>query len=364
MTVARYRGSGHAGEPVARLPGAVDRIPPATRAEGPRLRLLAFAWNAVWEAARRLPEPLAFGLADLLAIVAHTLAARRRALIRGNLARVLRQGEGAAKGDAKGEAEAEGAGKAALDSAVRQAFRSYARYWVEAFRAADLDPADLDARTTTEGFEHLDGVLEGGRGAIVLLAHHGSWDVAARWAESHGYHLAVVAEVVRPRALFAKFVRLREAIGLEVVPLRRRHAPDGLAKADNLAGRLTQVLAANHMVGLLSDRDLMGRAPLTPFFGEGCRIPAGPVVLARRTGAPIVPITMLQLPGRRWHLRALPPLDVSGGQISQASAVVAAGLEALIRTDPRQWHAFSAVWPGDSGQSPSPVGEQAMDGSR
>lgn len=318
MSAARYRGSGHRGAPVDRNPGAVQRLPADARPEGWRLRVTAVVWNAAWELARRLPEPLVYAAAEVSSRIAYRLAADTRRRVRANLRRVVAPER--------------------LEATVRGAFRSYARYWVEAFRAADLDAGDIDRRTTTAGFEHLDDALEQGRGVVVLLAHHGSWDSAARWAETHGYHLAVVAEVLRPRALFAKFVRLREAIGLEVVPLH--HGSTSMS-------RLADVAAANHLLGLLTDRDLSGKAPVVRLFGDDARIPLGPVILSRRTGAPIVPITMLQRPGRRWHLQVQPPVPVDGMSLAEAAQRVAAALEELIRLDPAQWHAFQPLWLAD-----------------
>lgn len=313
-----YRGSGFEGQPVRRRTGAVERIPPDHRGEGVRLRVMARVWNVAWEIFRRMPERLAYRIAAFSAWLLYVTRPGTRERVRRNLSRLVPERD--------------------LDGAVRRAYRSYGRYWIEAFRAADIDPSDLDRRTTTEGFEHLDKALAEGTGAIVLLAHHGSWDMAARWAETHGYHLAVVAEVVRPRKLFEKFVRLREQVGLEVVPLRR---------GDDLAGRLGDVLADNHLVGLLSDRDLTGRAPIVPFFGEDARIPYGPVVLARRTGAPIVPATMTHRPRWRWHVTVLPAIDVTDGTVEDGCARLAGALEQLISVEPSQWHAFSPVWLAD-----------------
>ncbi|MPZ72831.1 MAG: phosphatidylinositol mannoside acyltransferase [Nitriliruptorales bacterium] len=310
-----YRGSGHAGAVVDRNPGAADRIPPDNRPEGLRLRMTAVVWLAAWELARALPEAVVFAVADAAALALHRCAGRTRRRVTRNFRRVVPSDR--------------------LAGTVRAAFRSYARYWVEAFRAADISAADIDARVTTEGFERLDGVLERGNGAIVLLSHHGSWDIAARWAETKGYHLAVVAEVVRPRALFRKFVALREAIGLEVVPMQRRAT---------MTGRLIEVAEANHMIGLLTDRDLTGAAPVVRFFGEPTRIPIGATVLSRRSGAAIVPVAMLQRPGRRWHMKVLPPFTVDGSDIREGNQRVARALEDLILTAPEQWHAFQPVW--------------------
>lgn len=318
MICRRSRGSGFPGQPVDRNPGAAERLPRGSRQEGWRLHATALAWSAAWEASRRVPEGLAFAAADWLGRLAFVAASETRRRLMRNLARVV-------------------AGEQ-LDATVREAFRSYARYWVEAFRAADYTAADLAARTEVVGLHHLDEMLDRGRGAIILLAHHGSWDVAAAWAESHEYHLAVVAEVLRPRRLFSRFVRLREAIGLEVVPLRR---------GQNLVARLEEVLAENHLVGLLAERDLSASGPVVSFFGEDMRLPRGPVVLAQRTGAPLLPVTMRQLPRRRWRLEVLPPLELSEYEFQEGAQRVTDALADLIRLDPAQWHAVQPVWLAD-----------------
>ncbi|HUH06761.1 MAG TPA: phosphatidylinositol mannoside acyltransferase [Egibacteraceae bacterium] len=318
MTRVGYRGSGLPGAAVQRHPGAADRVPRDPRRESLRLRLTALAWDIGWEAARRMPERAAFAGADALGRLAWRVARGARQRVRANLSRVVPSDQ--------------------LGSAVRDAFRSYARYWAELFRAADLDPDDLDSRTTADGMERLDAVLDEGGGAIVLLAHHGTWDIAAVWAESHGYHLAVVAEILRPRRLFAKFVRAREAVGLDVVPLRR---------GKGLVERLQGTLADNHLVGLLSDRDLSGRGSLVELFGEQCRLPAGPAVLARRTGSPVVPISMLHRPGRRWHLQVLEPLRIADLEVDAGMQQIAGAIERLVLLDPAQWHAFQPIWSAD-----------------
>ncbi len=325
-----YRGSGVPGVPVERNPGAADRIPPDPRGQTPRQRAAAAGWLLAWEVARALPEALVHAAADLGGRIAARRAGGARARLRANLARV--EAATGAVGD--------------LDVAATAALRSYARYWVESFRAADLSPQAVDRRTTTGGFAHLDAALQRGRGVIVLLAHHGSWDVAAQWGETHGYHLAVVAEVVRPRALFERFVRLRETVGLEIVPLRRRDAV-GASGGDGLVAALAPALAANHMVGLLSDRDLSGRGPLVKLFGEEAHLPRGAAILAARTGAAIVPSTMLQRPGRRWHLQVLPEVEVAGLDAEAATVRVARALEDLVLLDPVQWHCVSPVWQTD-----------------
>jgi KDO2-lipid IV(A) lauroyltransferase len=315
-----HRGSGHLGQPVDRRPGAVDRVP-ETPPDRLGQRVSGVVWSVAWEVLRRLPEGVAFALVDLGGRWAARREGPTRQRVRANLAHVVAPDE--------------------LDATVDAAYRSYARYWAEAFRAADMPEDVVRQRVLAEDFEKLDEVLEQGRGAIVLLAHHGSWDVGARWAEAVGYHLAVVAEVVRPHRLFRRFVRLREAMGVEVVPLVPRNGLGG----KGIATRLGEVLRDNHMVGLLTDRDLSGTAPLVDFFGAPCRLPVGATVLAKRTRAPVVPIATMQGPGRRWHFRVLQPRLLHEMEIHEAQQEVARTLEEIIRLDPTQWHAFQRIWP-------------------
>jgi lauroyl/myristoyl acyltransferase len=174
----------------------------------------------------------------------------------------------------------------------------------------------------------------------VLMAHHGSWDVGARWVESHGYHFVVVTEEVRPRRLFARFTRLREAMGVEVVPLRR-----GGRRPKASAAPLVAALSANHVVGLVADRAVGGSAAPVTLFGAPTRVPRGPAALATATGAALVPATMLQRPGRRWHLQVLPEVDLRDLPPDAATQAVTTAIEDLVRLDPSQWHAaFSPLW--------------------
>jgi KDO2-lipid IV(A) lauroyltransferase len=297
---------------------------PAGRPDTRRERLVGLAWSAAWELTRWIPEGLAFRLADLGGRYALHRGGDTLERVRANLAHVVPPEE--------------------LDATVDAAYRSYARYWIEAFRAADMPADEVLRRTTSDGFEMLDEVLDEGNGAIVLLAHHGSWDMGGRWSEIVGYHLVVVAQVVRPLRVFRRFVRLREAIGMEVVPLVPRSGLSG----KGIATRLGEALRENSMVGLLSDRDLSGTAPMVEFFGTPCQLPVGATVLAKRTRTPIVPIALMQRPGRRWHMKTLKPLRVHELEIHEAQRQVARALEEIIRLDPTQWHAFQRIWPAES----------------
>lgn len=230
---------------------------------------------------------------------------------------------------------------AALRRAVQRAFDSYARYWLEAFRLPELTADQLDAGMTVDGMHHLDEALARGNGAVVALAHLGGWDFGGAWLGTQGYRMTVVVEPLKPPELFRWFTEFRERLGLTVVPL----GPDAGAA-------VLKALRMNRLVGLLSDRDLAGGGIEVVFFGERTTLPAGPITMALRSGAPVVPTAVYFADDGGHHAVVRPPLDLTrqGGlreDVARLTQVLAAELEALIRAAPEQWHVFQPNWPSD-----------------
>ncbi len=88
-------------------------------------------------------------------------------------------------------------------------------------------------------------------------------------------------------------------------------------------------------------------------FGEDARIPAGPALLSKRTGAKIVPISMLHRPGMCYHLQCLEAFDIVDLTPREGVQRTAQALEELIRLDPAQWHAFQPIFEADREARPT-----------
>jgi len=142
--------------------------------------------------------------------------------------------------------------------------------------------------------------------------------------------------------LFDWFRELREALGMNVIPL----GPDAGAA-------VIRSLKDNHIVCLLSDRAIGGTGIEVEFFGERTLLPAGPATLALRTGAPLIP-TAAYYRGRMHHgvLRPPVPTERHGKMredVTRITQLLAAELETLIRAAPEQWHLMQPNWPSDPG---------------
>lgn len=228
----------------------------------------------------------------------------------------------------------------ALRRAVQRTFDSYARYWVDAFRLPRLGPDELDAQMTYDGLEHILAAREAGTGAIMAVPHLGGWDFGGAWIATRGVPITVIVEPLEPPELFEWFADFRRSLGMTVVPLGPKAATASL-----------RALRDNHILCLLCDRDIGGGGVEVEFFGERTTLPAGPITLALRTGAPVLPCAVYHR-GSGHHGVVRPPLDLtrSGGMredVQRLTQALAKELEVLIREAPEQWHVMQPNWPSD-----------------
>jgi KDO2-lipid IV(A) lauroyltransferase len=232
-------------------------------------------------------------------------------------------------------------GRPATPQEVQAAFDSYARYWVELFRLPSVTPAILDAGITVDGLEHLDAALAAGTGAVVALPHVGGWEWGGAWLASQGRPMTVVAEPLHPTELFEWFVAQRRTLGITVVPVGAEAGP-----------ALMSALRGNRFVGLVCDRDIAGGGVEVELFGERTTMPAGPVTMALRTGAPLLPAAVYFDGPDRHRAVVRPPLDLTRtgrlrDDVVRLTQDLARELEILIGAAPEQWHVFQPYWPSD-----------------
>jgi lauroyl/myristoyl acyltransferase len=224
----------------------------------------------------------------------------------------------------------------------RRSFDSYARYWCDGARLPYESEAGVRSRwRLQEGHEHLRAAMAGGRGMVMALPHVGSWEWGGYWLGLEGIPMTAVVERLEPEQLFEWFVAQRAAMGLTAVPL-----------GEGSSSTLLRTLKANKIVGLVSDRDMVGNGVEVEFFGEKTTLPAGAATLALRTGAPLLPVVVYSGPGN-WHTGIVhPPLDTTRRgrlreDIARVTQELARTFEYDIRAQPEQWHLYQPNWPSD-----------------
>ncbi|HLU45382.1 MAG TPA: phosphatidylinositol mannoside acyltransferase [Natronosporangium sp.] len=287
-------------------------------------RLAELGYAAGWRLVRALPLPVARAVFTAAADLAYLRKGRGVRRLAGNLRQVV--------GPELPEPQ--------LRRLVRAGMRSYARYWMEAFRLPTLTPEQIQQRFRLENEQLLRAAVQAGNGVIVALPHAGNWDLAGAWAASQGWPLTTVAERLRPESLYERFVAYREGLGMRIIPTTGgQRTPLEL---------LVEALDKAHIVALLADRDLSARGIDVEFFGARARMPAGPAILALRTAAPLFAVEMwYEADAACARLRGPLPVPQQGSMEERVRVLtqrLADEFAAGIAAHPVDWHMLQRIW--------------------
>jgi KDO2-lipid IV(A) lauroyltransferase len=290
--------------------------------------------------APRAPRWFLHGGARVVIGIVMLLHSRPRLAIARNLARVL-------------EAPAD---SRRVRRAVREMLVHFAVYWADLFRFAQLPPERL--REQVEGgtlttLEPLRAALAVGRRTILITAHLGNWELGAVMAGQA--HLPVSVVYVPDAFGEAEYFRslLRTLGRVEEIAIR---------PGDQFASLpVLRAFSAGRIVALQGDRDFRDNGLALPFFGEPVTFPLGPFLLARMTGASLVPAFIVYTERRRLHVELGEPIEVERSDDRERDVRVALErwvtvLESAVRRWPTQWYTFYDFWP-QAGRPPAAAGE-------
>jgi phosphatidylinositol dimannoside acyltransferase len=297
-------------------------------------RLTGFAYQLGWKLICHVPESWARWAFTEVADLAWRRQGPKVQVLEANLHRVLSYEHRSPDVDGK-----------ELRTLSRATLRSYARYWLEVFRlpVIPIDRIVSGMHINAEGEAALFANLKAGRGVVVALPHMGNFEQAGGWVVARGAgSFATVAERLRPESVYEAFVRFREGLGMEVLPLTGGRSPFGI---------LAQRLRAGGLVCLVSDRDLTESGVEVELFGEKARIAAGPAVLAVQTGAALLPVGAW-FEGDDWgaHIYEEIPVPASGTRAEKVAGMsqqLARVFETAIAEHPQDWHMLQRVFTAD-----------------
>lgn len=247
------------------------------------------------------------------------------------------------------------AGRRELRRLSRQGMRSYLRYYAEAFALPRLTPEQINARVRPVGVGPPLEAAGQGRPVVLALAHQGNYDLAGAWASVHVAPATTVAERLNPPEIFDAFVRMRESVGMRIIPLDR--GSDAFRELVRTAQR------GRVLLPLLADRDLTSRGLEVDFLGERARVAVGPAALSIATGAMLVPTQVRheRLHGERRRAAGTPwgvvvtfgtPVPVPTGvpRSEQVRLMTQAWVDVLgaeIIEHPTHWHMLQKVFVAD-----------------
>jgi KDO2-lipid IV(A) lauroyltransferase len=278
------------------------------------VRLIAFL-------AQVLPVTWAYSSFSTMFSVGYHLWSQKRRDTQHNVARILKQPENSP----------------AVHALAHDAWRNFGKYFVEFLRMPKMKEADFERLVAIEGEENLLCALAYPKGAIFVQAHFGNMDMSATILHRYNRTIAVAADVLKPPALMEWTKRARAKWRIELVP-NKGSLPI-----------LQRELENGGIVGLVVDVGVSKRGIGVKFFGEDSVFPAGPALLAKRTGAVIVPSCAYCTPDRHFVVQIDEPIAfIDTGDEARDLQIVTQKmvdrLEKYIAAHPDQWYIFRRVW--------------------
>jgi len=293
-------------------------------AQGRSRRWYSHPYNRGWYyrlarlVAHALPRRGRRALAGGLARVALVILPVERESVRKNLRRVLPGVDGRS-----------------LDAAVSGTFRNFALCFADLL-TLNRAPVEMLRRYLggVDGEEHLVAASARGRGLIVATAHLGNWELGGRLlATKLGRPTHVVLSAEEDPSVEA-FLR-HDANGVRFV------TPE--APTTSLA--LLAALRRNEIVAIQGDRAIGGRGDVRmPFFGDAAAFPLGPFLLARASGAPVLPAFCVLGEQETYRVFLEAPIWVGTGGEETGLRELVAVIQRYVSAHPDQWFNFYDFW--------------------
>jgi len=198
---------------------------------------------------------------------------------------------------------------------------------------------------TTHGLEELHRALDLREGALLVGAHHGSFDALRVLAlQRPDQQVRPVIDLEQNPTVSRLLNTLNPQIARSIINARQ----DGMTTA--LA--IHEALRERALVTLLADRARPGNAMVrVPFLGEPAAFPAAPWLLAAALKVPVVLCFGLYRGGGRYELyfeafadRVELPHRGREAALQAVVARFAARLEQRVRVAPRNWFNFYDFW--------------------
>jgi len=230
-------------------------------------------------------------------------------------------------------------GAAALSphALARLAFEQLGRSFLEFLALPAQSPESLLGRVTFEGFESAMDRARAGKGAIMITAHFGNWELlgAAFGLKIGGVKYLLPAQT-NPAA-DAYLNEVRRKIGVEPLQI-------GFGMRSGL-----RALQEGAFVGMLPDQDARKVGLHVPFLGRPASTHTAPARLAISAGCPImVALLTREGPGRfRARMRRILTPDASApeaAEVERLTRLMNEAIEGGIRERPDHWYWIHRRW--------------------
>ena len=300
--------------------GAATTIPP-TRAPVRPTPVRRLKWRL--EYAAYIAFVAAFGVLPLtwlahvgrgLGAVSYRVVAGRRRTVERNL-RIAFSGERSPE---------------ELKVMAQEVFRRSGANLLCSLGTAGKDPAKSTEVLTIHGEDRLRAGLAPGKGVVLVIAHMGNWEAMAQW----------LPRIIPPEVKSANIYRPlnNPLLDARVLATRSRQGLRLFSK-DESPLAMAAFLRAGGVLSIMSDQRAGTAGELVPFFGRTASATPLPAILARRTGAALLGVSLRTRSTGRWALEFHAPEEAHLG-----TAGVMRFLEQIMRVSAEDVFWFQDRW--------------------
>lgn len=184
---------------------------------------------------------------------------------------------------------------------------------------------------------HIVNAANSGKGAILVAAHMGNWELFPVVFDQLNSHAALIYRAPN-NPITRKLVQgLRLERGVTYVP-----------KSSQGMRQVLTRLAKGELVGYLTDHRYSEALPVD-FLGGKARLPTTAALLAKRFGAPIICCRIERIDGARFKASFADPIEVEKGEASPETMQaltqqIVTRFEGWIMERPDQWFWMQKLW--------------------
>lgn len=190
------------------------------------------------------------------------------------------------------------------------------------------------------GKENLDVVLSEGKGVILVSAHFGNFPLILARLGLEDYKTAGIMRSMRDSGIEKIFLAKRNQLKIKTIYSQPRKT---------CVENTIRSLRNNEVVFILIDQNFGTGGVFVDFFGRKAATATGPVVLAQRTQASIVPCFILRQKNDTHKIIFEPPLKLEEGITEQETVMINTQrltniIESYIRKYPAEWGWIHRRW--------------------
>jgi KDO2-lipid IV(A) lauroyltransferase len=228
---------------------------------------------------------------------------------------------------------------------ARDMFAHFGRLLAVLLKFSTMTPAQMLSWVEFTGEERIVQAHEQGRGVLLFTGHFGFWEINA----------LVHALRIRPMAVLAR--PLDNPLLHDLLESVRARTGNSVIYRRGAIRRVLRALGNNEAIAVLIDQHIAtADAVYVDFFNRPAATTSALAALAMRTGAPVVPVFALPLPGGRFRMVYEHPVEPPRGEgeeaIREFTQRCTDVLEMYVRRYPELWLWMHRRWrdvPGGEG---------------